>query len=230
MKADEGEAEGEVVVSMTDGRNAGQPLAMLLGGPVDPAPSTGSVKEYLRWLEEEVSDALSHFRFSGPHCPITELVEKWGIVCIDEIDKVVAKKSDGQSDKWMNTDVQQELLTLIEGTKVDIEAMRQQKRGGAVLKVGDTKSDKQIIDTTHILFVCAGAFTLCKPQVCFKGLSGTISPAVLSQAQHSGVSACVPEAFALSTSLFSSRDNQPNPPRCSQGFDTPKYFKQNRIC
>eukprot|EP01064_Diplonema_japonicum_P039504 TRINITY_DN9915_c0_g7_i1.p1 TRINITY_DN9915_c0_g7~~TRINITY_DN9915_c0_g7_i1.p1 ORF type:complete len:618 (+),score=122.83 TRINITY_DN9915_c0_g7_i1:77-1930(+) len=130
------------------------------------ATDSGSVKDLLKWWEGRVLDALGSYRFSSGRSPVKELVEKWGIVCIDEIDKVVGKKgSSGGQDGWMNTDVQQELLTLIEGTKVNIESARSLKSGGglSVLKMGG-QQERLVIDTTHILFVCAGAFTLCKPK------------------------------------------------------------------
>eukprot|EP01061_Rhynchopus_euleeides_P014534 TRINITY_DN25165_c0_g1_i1.p1 TRINITY_DN25165_c0_g1~~TRINITY_DN25165_c0_g1_i1.p1 ORF type:complete len:612 (+),score=238.10 TRINITY_DN25165_c0_g1_i1:76-1911(+) len=162
--AGEGENDDEVVITLSAETRGGmdRPLQMLLGGQTEHVPKTGTVREYLRWLEEDVAEALSQFRFSGHRCPVKDAVEKWGIVCIDEIDKVVGRKADG-NDRWMNTDVQQELLTLIEGTKVDLDSVRTQKRGGAVLMRMSPNTDKQVIDTTHILFVCAGAFTLCKP-------------------------------------------------------------------
>eukprot|EP01059_Diplonema_ambulator_P003347 TRINITY_DN1301_c0_g1_i1.p1 TRINITY_DN1301_c0_g1~~TRINITY_DN1301_c0_g1_i1.p1 ORF type:complete len:625 (+),score=125.70 TRINITY_DN1301_c0_g1_i1:315-2189(+) len=139
------------------------------GGPGGDASGmthdSGSMKDLLLWWEEKILEALSAFRFAPGRSPVKGLVEKWGIVCIDEIDKVVGKKSSSGQDRWMNTDVQQELLTLIEGTKVNLESARSLKSGGglSVLKMGG-QQERVVIDTTHILFVCAGAFTLCKPK------------------------------------------------------------------
>ena len=170
VTVEDGDDENEVLLTTESKHKAAggaAPLMQLLGGQQETARTVGTVKELLRWTEEEVVDALSNYHFAGPRSPIKDLVEKWGIVCIDEIDKVVGKQdSGGGNERWMNTDVQQELLTLVEGTKVNLESARMLRTGGGLsIKMGDTGKKRVVIDTTHILFVCAGAFTLCKPQV-----------------------------------------------------------------
>lgn len=69
-----------------------------------------------------------------------------GIIYIDEIDKVTAHDTNGQFDVRGKA-VQEELLTILEGTKV------------TVTKDGKRTGEPVEIDTTNILFIVGGAFT-----------------------------------------------------------------------
>lgn len=69
-----------------------------------------------------------------------------GIIYLDEIDKVTSHDTGGQIDVRGRA-VQEELLTILEGTKVAVS--KDGKRGGEQVE----------IDTTNILFVVGGAFT-----------------------------------------------------------------------
>ncbi len=83
-----------------------------------------------------------------------ERVEEDGVVFIDEIDKIASFK-DSSSRKSPSTDgVQRDLLPLIEGTNVM------------------TSSGK--VNTQHILFVCAGAFNISKPDDILPELQGRL--------------------------------------------------------
>ncbi|MFA6365855.1 MAG: ATP-dependent protease ATPase subunit HslU [Candidatus Hydrogenedentales bacterium] len=80
-------------------------------------------------------------------------VQDFGIVFIDELDKVANKEGRGASGIDVSREgVQRDLLPIVEGTIVNT-------KWGAV-------------DTTHILFIAAGAFTVSKPQDLIPELQG----------------------------------------------------------
>ncbi|OQY40042.1 MAG: HslU--HslV peptidase ATPase subunit [Spirochaetaceae bacterium 4572_7] len=78
-------------------------------------------------------------------------VQDMGIIFIDEIDKIAAKNSRGGQDV-SRQGVQRDILPIVEGSKVNT------KHG--------------IVDTTHILFIAAGAFTMSKPSDLIPELQG----------------------------------------------------------
>jgi ATP-dependent Clp protease ATP-binding subunit ClpX len=91
----------------------------------------------------------------GLHMDAQQDVERtqWGIVFLDEFDKLARKSGRGATGYRDVTGegVQQSLLKLLEGSKIPIT------RGhGARAVSGVTPID--VIDTTHILFICAGSF------------------------------------------------------------------------
>lgn len=77
-----------------------------------------------------------------------ERAEK-GIIFIDEIDKLCVR---GTSPKTVGvTGVQQELLTVLEGTMVDT--------GSQFMTIGiRTEGNQRMLDTSKVLFICGGAF------------------------------------------------------------------------
>lgn len=81
-----------------------------------------------------------------------ERVESMGIVFIDEIDKIAGKNNASASPDVSREGVQRDILPIVEGSKVST-------------KWG-------IIDTTHILFIAAGAFHVSKPSDLIPELQG----------------------------------------------------------
>lgn len=81
-----------------------------------------------------------------------ERTEQMGIVFIDEIDKIAGSHSASSSPDVSREGVQRDILPIVEGTKV-------------TTKWG-------IIDTSHILFIAAGAFYVSKPSDLIPELQG----------------------------------------------------------
>lgn len=79
--------------------------------------------------------------------------EQNGIVFLDEIDKI-ATRSEGRGPEVSREGVQRDLLPLVEGSTVST-------------KYGMIKTD-------HILFICSGAFHLCKPSDLIPELQGRL--------------------------------------------------------
>lgn len=75
-----------------------------------------------------------------------------GIIFIDEIDKIAGKNSSSSSPDVSREGVQRDILPIVEGTKVST-------------KWG-------VIDTSHILFIAAGAFHVSKPSDLIPELQG----------------------------------------------------------
>ena len=80
-----------------------------------------------------------------------ERTEEMGIIFIDEIDKVTGKESRGGAD-ISREGVQRDILPIVEGSQVNT-------------KFG-------MIDTSHILFIAAGAFHVSKPSDLIPELQG----------------------------------------------------------
>ncbi|MDC7124027.1 MAG: ATP-dependent protease ATPase subunit HslU [Spirochaetales bacterium] len=81
-----------------------------------------------------------------------ERTQQMGIVFIDEIDKIAAKEGRGGSGEVSREGVQRDILPIVEGSKVNT-------------KYG-------LVDTSHILFVAAGAFHMSKPSDLIPELQG----------------------------------------------------------
>ncbi len=108
-----------------------------------------TVKEALKYLKNEEAEKLIDMDEVAQEA--VNRAENYGIVFIDEIDKVAAKG--GKSGPDVSREgVQRDLLPIVEGTTVST-------------KYGPIKTD-------HILFIAAGAFHLSKPSDLIPELQG----------------------------------------------------------
>jgi len=99
--------------------------------------------------EEEVSKFIDNDKVIEE---ARERCEQMGIIFIDEIDKIAQKGGDNERAEVSREGVQRDILPIVEGTKVST-------KWGTV-------------DTTNILFIAAGAFSLCKPSDLIPELQG----------------------------------------------------------
>lgn len=110
---------------------------------------TVTVREARKILQEEILDSMIDPDKAGDIAK--ERVEQGGIVFIDEIDKI-ATKNQNSSGQVSREGVQRDILPIVEGSKVNT-------------KWG-------VVDTTHILFVAAGAFSMSTPSDLIPELQG----------------------------------------------------------
>ena len=99
-------------------------------------------------LEEELEKLVDNEKVSEE---ARKRVEEMGIIFIDEIDKIAVSNSRGSQDV-SREGVQRDILPIVEGSTVNT------KHGP--------------VDTTHILFIAAGAFNLAKPSDLIPELQG----------------------------------------------------------
>ncbi len=110
-----------------------------------------SVKEARQLLLEEESDRLVDK--DKAQAEARERVEQSGIVFIDEIDKIATRESARSGGIDVSREgVQRDILPIVEGCKVNT-------------KYG-------VVDTSHILFIAAGAFNVSKPSDLIPELQG----------------------------------------------------------
>ncbi|WP_147615962.1 ATP-dependent protease ATPase subunit HslU [Treponema pectinovorum] len=108
-----------------------------------------TVKEARKILQEEILDSMIDPDKVGDIAK--DRVEQSGIIFIDEIDKI-ASKNQNSSGQVSREGVQRDILPIVEGSKVNT-------------KWG-------VVDTTHILFIAAGAFSMSAPSDLIPELQG----------------------------------------------------------
>ena len=135
--------------NMEDVGNALNSLGSIFGGKKKKKKVTvGSARQIL--IDEEMEKLIDTDNASEI---ARERVEQMGIIFIDEIDKVAAGSRGGTSGPDVSREgVQRDILPIVEGSKVST-------------KYG-------IIDTSHILFIAAGAFHMSKPSDLIPELQG----------------------------------------------------------
>ncbi|HAE22572.1 MAG TPA: HslU--HslV peptidase ATPase subunit [Spirochaetaceae bacterium] len=108
------------------------------------------LKEARRVLLEEESERLVDKERASAEA--RERVEQSGIIFIDEMDKIATREGKSGGMDVSREGVQRDILPIVEGSKVST-------------KYG-------VVDTTHILFIAAGAFNVSKPTDLIPELQG----------------------------------------------------------
>ena len=109
-----------------------------------------TIKDARRILLEEESERLVDKDRAAAEA--RERVEQSGIVFIDEIDKIASREGKSGGIDVSREGVQRDILPIVEGSKVNT------KHG--------------VVDTTHVLFIAAGAFNVSKPSDLIPELQG----------------------------------------------------------
>jgi len=100
-------------------------------------------------MAEQLDKIVDHEKISEE---ARNRVEQMGIIFIDEIDKVATRSDRSGGQDVSREGVQRDILPIVEGSNV-------------TTKFG-------VVDTTHILFIAAGAFTISKPSDLIPELQG----------------------------------------------------------
>ena len=127
--------------SMEDLENAMSNISSMLMGAGKNKRKTTSVKEArMIIMNDQLDKLVDHDKIVEE---AKERVEQMGIIFIDEIDKVASKSERSSGIDVSREGVQRDILPIVEGSKVNT-------------KFG-------VVDTRHILFIAAGAFSISKP-------------------------------------------------------------------
>ncbi len=135
---------------MEDLESAFSGIAGIFGGNKGKKKRSVSIKEARIILMDEESERLVDRDKASAEA--RERVEQSGIIFIDEIDKIAVREGRGGGADVSREGVQRDILPIVEGSKVST-------------KWG-------IVDTTHVLFIAAGAFTMSKPTDLIPELQG----------------------------------------------------------
>ncbi len=135
--------------SIDDLQNSMQGIINMMNGGGRGKKRSVTVKEARKILTEEVLDSMvDHDKVADE---AKKRVEQSGIIFIDEIDKI-AVHGESRGQDVSREGVQRDILPIVEGSNVNT-------------KFG-------VIDTTHILFIAAGAFSVAAPSDLIPELQG----------------------------------------------------------
>ena len=127
--------------SMEDLESAMSNISSMIMGAGKNRRKTVSVKDARTViLNDQLDKLVDHDKITEE---AKERVEQMGIIFIDEIDKVASKNERSSGVDVSREGVQRDILPIVEGSKVNT-------------KFG-------MVDTRHILFIAAGAFSISKP-------------------------------------------------------------------
>ena len=135
--------------NMEDLQNAMNSLGSIFSGQSGQHKRKITIKRAREIIKEEEMDRVVDIDKAVDEA--MESTEQMGIIFIDEIDKVASRGNTSGADV-SREGVQRDILPIVEGTKVST-------RWG-------------VIDTTNILFIAAGAFSLSKPSDLIPELQG----------------------------------------------------------
>ena len=135
--------------NMEDLQNAMNSLGSIFSGQSGQHKRKITIKRAREIIKEEEMDRVVDIDKAVDEAK--ERTEQMGIIFIDEIDKVASRGNTSGADV-SREGVQRDILPIVEGTKVST-------RWG-------------VIDTTNILFIAAGAFSLSKPSDLILELQG----------------------------------------------------------
>jgi ATP-dependent protease HslVU, ATPase subunit len=136
--------------NMEDFENGMQSLAGMLSGGNKPKHRNVTVREARKIITGEVLESMVDADKVADEAK--KRVEQSGIIFIDEIDKIASKRSESHGQDVSREGVQRDILPIVEGSSVNT-------------KYG-------VIDTTHILFIAAGAFSVSAPSDLIPELQG----------------------------------------------------------
>ena len=147
--------------SIDDLQSSMQGILNMMNGAGRGKKRSVSIKEARKILTEEVLDNMvDHDKVADE---AKRRVEQSGIIFIDEIDKIaVHGESHGQD--VSREGVQRDILPIVEGSNVNT-------------KMG-------VVDTTHILFIAAGAFSVAAPSDLIPELQGRFPLRVELESLH----------------------------------------------
>ena len=134
---------------MEDLQNAMNSLGSIFSGQNGQHKRKITIKRAREIIKEEEMDRVVDIDKAVDEAK--ERTEQMGIIFIDEIDKVASRGNTSGADV-SREGVQRDILPIVEGTKVST-------RWG-------------VVDTTNILFIAAGAFSLSKPSDLIPELQG----------------------------------------------------------
>lgn len=128
--------------NMEDIESAMSNISSMIMGGMKPRRKSVSVKEAREIIMAEQLDRMIDREKVAEEA--RQRVEQMGIIFIDEIDKVASRSERGSGGPDVSREgVQRDILPIVEGSNVST-------------KYG-------VVDTTHILFIAAGAFSVSKP-------------------------------------------------------------------
>ncbi|MGF7109222.1 ATP-dependent protease ATPase subunit HslU [Treponema pedis] len=127
--------------NMEDIENAMSNISSMMMGGSKPKRKNVSIKEAREIIMAEQLDRMVDRDKVSEEAK--RRVEEMGIIFIDEIDKVASRSDRGGGPDVSREGVQRDILPIVEGSNVST-------------KYG-------VVDTTHILFIAAGAFSVSKP-------------------------------------------------------------------